>query len=36
MKWATSWQNVRRRRPTTFSNDISSEAMKPIVAIFHI
>ena len=28
---------VRRRRPSsTFSNDISSEAMKPILAIFHI
>ena len=24
------------RRPSTFSNDISSEAVKPILFIFHI
>ena len=28
--------SVRRRRPSTFSNDIFSEAMKSILAIFHI
>ena len=31
-----SVRRPRPRRPSTFSNDISSEAMKPILAIFHI
>ena len=28
--------SVRRRPSSTFSNNISSEAMKPILAVFHI
>ena len=38
-RWAYSIgrhpSSVRRRPSSTFSNDISSEAMKPILAIFH-
>ena len=33
---SSSVRRPRRRRPSTFSNDISSEAKKPILAIFHI